>query len=89
MAQCCHLVPNLKKLVYFQSACLGVGRIFFRGVNSGFFKSSQQFLFMVPKLVKFHFTHSKLRKLPFFLKKGVLGIRIFIGMYEKFGIDLV
>jgi len=44
---------------------------------------------MVPKLVKFHFTHSKLRKLPFFLKKGVLGIRIFIGMYEKFGIDLV
>jgi len=39
---------------------VGVGKIFFQGANSRFS--------MGGKVVKFHFTHSKLRKQPFYQK---------------------
>jgi len=44
---------------------MGVGRIFFQGATRGFFLN---FSSGGPKVVKFYFSHSKLRKQPFLLK---------------------
>jgi len=45
--------------------CMAVGRNFSRGDTSGFF---QKFFYGGPKVVKFGFNHSKLRKHPFLQK---------------------
>jgi len=45
--------------------CMDVGRNFSRGGTSGFF---QTFFYGGPKVVKFGFYHSKLRKQRFLLK---------------------
>jgi len=47
------------------TTAMGVGRIFSMGALGDFSK----FLQGVPKVVKFVFSHLKLRKLPFFAKK--------------------
>jgi len=48
---------------------VGVGKIFSRGCISGFSQVYPKIFFQGGKVGKIHFTHSKLRKQPFFAKK--------------------
>jgi len=50
---------------FYMLVCMGAGRNFSRGGTSGFF---QKFFCRGPKVVKFAFYHSKLRKQRFLLK---------------------
>jgi len=50
---------------FYMLVCMGVGRNFSRGATSGFF---QKFFYGRPKVVKFVFYHSKLRKQRLLLK---------------------
>jgi len=47
---------------FYMFMCMGVGRYFSMGATSGFL---QTFFYGGPKVVKFGFYHSKLRKRPF------------------------
>ena len=66
VARCCNTTQFFTKMVsFYMLVCMGVGKNFFRGTTSGFF---QTFFYGRPKVVKFGFYHSKLRKQHFLLK---------------------
>ena len=63
VAICCNTTQFFTKIVHFYIfVCMGIGKIFSRGVTSRFF----QVFLRGPKVVKFVFYHSKTKKTAFF-----------------------